>query len=94
MRQRRSNEGGGRGEVEERQARWRQVGGDAEERRKAVEFLLLDVVIVFCRVCSARMQRLSCVAYFSDGLGSADKISLNTIKCLKTRTKCLFHSLI
>ena len=58
MRQRRSNEGGGRGEVEERQARWRQVGGDAEERWKAVTFLVLDAVMFFvafaapgCSVC-------------------------------------------
>ena len=80
--------------MEEMQARRKQLGGDEEERQKAVEFLLLDVLMFFCRACSARMQRLSCVACFWDGLGSADKVSLNTIKCFKTRKKCLFHSLI
>ena len=94
VRHKRRKEGRCRWEVDERQAKRRQAGGDAEERRKAVQFLLLDVVMFFCCVCSARMQCLSCVACFWDGLGSADKVSLNTIKCFKTRKKCLFYSLI
>ena len=92
MRRKRRKEGRGRGEVEEMQARRKQLGGDIEERRKAVEFLLLDVLMVFCRVCSARMQRLSCVACFWGGLGSADRVSLNKIKCFKT--ECIFYFFI
>ena len=66
--------------AQERQARQRQVACDAEERRKAVKFLVLDVEMVFFRVCSTMMQCLSCVACFWDGLGSVDKVRLNRIK--------------
>ena len=44
--------------MEERQARQSQVGGDVEERRKAVQVLVLDAVMVYvifaapgCGVC-------------------------------------------
>ena len=58
MREDGGKEGRDRGEVEGRQARQSQVGGDVEERWKAVQVLVLDAVMVYvvfaapgCGVC-------------------------------------------